>query len=251
MFSSLWHNFFFDPVYNGLIFFVDVVPGGDVGVAIILTTIVVKVVLLPFSLRAARTQLAMREIEPKMKEIKEKFKDKRQEQAQAMMALYKEAGVNPFASILLLFIQIPIIIALYLAVYRGGGVPLPEINIALLYSFIPSPETVDMLFVGLIDIAGKSLPLALLAGITQFIHTHLSLPKQTPRDKDAEPNFKDDFARSMQMQMRYVMPILIFFVAYTISAAIALYFLVSNLMSIGQEYIVRHQGLKPIETTKE
>jgi YidC/Oxa1 family membrane protein insertase len=251
MFSWTWHTFFFDPVYNALVFFVDVVPYGDVGVAIIFTTIVVRVILLPLSLKAARTQYVMREIEPKLKELKEKFKDKREEQARAMMELYRKSGVNPFSSILLLFIQIPIIIALYLSVYSGGGIRLPEINTALLYSFIPSPEMVSMIFLGIIDVAGRSLPLAALAGITQYIHTNLSLPKQQPRDKDAEPNFKDDFARSMQLQMRYVMPILIFVVAYTISAAIALYFLVSNIISIGQEYIVRHQGLKPPQSEKK
>ncbi len=244
MFSSLWHNFFFDPVYNSLIFFINTIPGGDVGVAIVLTTVLVKFILLPLSLKAARTQLAMREIEPEMKEIKEKFAEKREEQARRMMDLYKKAGVNPFSSILLLFGQIPIIIALYLSVYRGGGVPLPEINTVLLYSFIPSPETINMIFLGMIDIAAKSFPLAAIAGFTQYIHTNLSLPKHAPKDPDAEPNFKDDFARSMQLQMRYVMPLLIFVVAYTISAAVALYFAVSNTIAIGQEYLVRHKGLK-------
>lgn len=244
MFSFIWHTFFFDPVYNALVYFIDVVPGGDVGLAIVFTTILVKVILLPLSLKAARTQLIMREIEPKLREIKEKFKDKREEQARAMMNIYKEAGLNPFSSILLLLIQIPVVIALYLSVIRGGGVPLPDINLALLYSFVPAPETVSMIFFGFVDITARSLPLALLAGVTQFIHTHLSLPKAKPRDKDAEPNFKDDFARSMQLQMRYVMPILIFVVAYTISAAVALYFFVSNVMAIGQEYIVRAKGLK-------
>ncbi len=241
MFSYIWHSFFFDPVYNGLVFFIDVVPGGDVGIAIILITVLVKVLLLPLSLKAARTQRLMRELEPKLKEIKEKFKDKREEQARAMMDLYKEAGLNPFASILLIFIQIPIIIALYLAVYRGGGVPLPDINVDLLYAFIPSPETVNMMFVGLIDMAGKSLPLALLAGATQFVHAQLSFPKPEPKKEGAEASFKDDFARSMQMQMRYVMPLIITVVAYTISAAIGLYFVVSNLVAIAQEVLVKKE----------
>jgi membrane protein insertase Oxa1/YidC/SpoIIIJ len=78
----------------------------------------------------------------------------------------------------------------------------------------------------------------------------MSLPKPKPREKDAKPDFKEDFARSMNIQMRYVMPILITLVAYTISAAIALYFLVSNIMAIGQEYIVRRKGLKlPIKSS--
>lgn len=249
MFSTIWHVFFFDPIYNSLVFFIDVVRGGDVGLAIILTVILVKVVLLPLSLKAARTQLIMREIEPKIQEIKEKYKDKREEQALRMMQIFQEAKINPLSSIFLLLIQIPIVIALYLAVYSGGGIKLPEINTALLYSFIPVPENASMLFLGMLDIAAKSLPLALLAGITQYIHTALSLPKPTPRDPNKEPNFKDDLARSMHIQMRYVMPVLIFFVAYSISAAIALYFTVSNLMAIGQEYIVRKKGLK-IDTSK-
>ena len=242
--SFIWHTFFFDPIYNTLVFFVDIIPGGDIGLAIICTVVVVKTIILPISLKASRTQLAMREIEPQLAEIKEKFKDKRELMAVKTMELFKEAKVNPFSSILLLFIQIPIVIALYFSVYTGGGVALPAINTALLYSFIPTPESVTMTFLGFMDITAKSLVLALIAGITQYIHTNLSLPPSKPRDPKAEPNFKDDFARSMQLQMRYVMPILIFFVAYTISAAIALYFTVSNLMAIAQEYVVRHKGLK-------
>ena len=239
MFSTIWHTIFFDPIYNGLIFFIDTIPGGDVGLAIITLTIVVKVILLPLSLKAARTQFAMRQIEPKIKEIKEKFKKDREKLARAMMETYKEAGVNPFASIILLFVQIPIIIALYLSVFNGGGVRLPEINADILYSFVEVPTVVTMMFLGFVDIGARSLPLALLAGMTQFVHTRLSMPPLAPRKKDSEPNFKEDFGRSMQIQMRYGMPVIIFFVAYYISASIALYFLVSNLIAIAQEYVVR------------
>lgn len=244
MFSFIWHTFFFDPIYNSLVLFIDLIKNGDVGIAIILTVILVKIVLLPISLKAIRTQQIMQRMEPRMNEIKEKYKDNREEQARQTLALFQEHKVNPFSSILLLFIQIPIIIALYFAVYRGGGVPLPEINVALLYSFIPVPETVSMLFLGAMDITQKSLVLALLAAGTQYVHTQLSLPKLAPRDPSKEPSFKDDFNRSLQLQMRYMMPIIIFIAAYTISAAIALYFTVSNVMSILQEYLVRHKGLK-------
>ncbi len=239
MFSSIWHGVFFDPIYNGLIFILNHVPGGDVGVAIIILTVVIKLLLLPLSVRATKTQHAMRELEPKLAEIKEKHKDDREKLARETMGAYKEAGVNPFASILLILIQLPVIIALYLSVYRGGGVALPAINVDLLYSFVPTPETATMMFLGFMDIAARSFPLAFLAGVTQFYHTRLSLPPLAPKEKDAKPSFKDDFQRSMQMQMRYVMPIIIFFVAYTISAAIALYFLVSNLMAIAQEYFIK------------
>lgn len=244
MMSTLWHTVFFDPIYNCLVFFVDVVRGGDVGLAIICTVVLVKIIMLPLSLKAARTQLKMREIEPKLAEIKEKYKNQREVLSVKTMEVFSEAKINPFSSILLLFIQIPVVIALYLAVSKGGGVPLPDINTALLYPYVPTPETVTMIFLQFIDITAKSIPLAGIAAITQYIHTHLSMPALKPRDPNAEPNFKDDFARSMQIQMKYVMPILIFGVAYTISAAIALYFTVSNLMAIAQEYVVRMKGLK-------
>ncbi len=242
MFSYIWHTFFFDPVYNTLVFFIDVIPLGDVGLAIIATVVVVKVVLLPLSIKAAKTQKVMREIEPQLREIKEKYKDKREEQAQAMMALYREAGMNPFSMIFLLLIQIPIIIALYFSVYSGGGVALPEINTELLYRFIAAPDLVTMDFLGLIDITGKSLLLAALAGVTQFYQVKLTMPALPPKDSNATPDLKADFMRNMQLQMRYVMPVLIFVAAYVISAAIALYFLVSNLVGIAQElYIKRHR----------
>jgi len=242
MFSYIWHTFFFDPVYNGLVFFINVIPGGDVGLAIIATVVVVKTILLPLSIKAAKTQRIMREIEPKLKEIKEKFKDKREEQARAMMEIYKEAGMNPFASIFLIFLQIPIIIAIYFSVYSGGGIKLPEINTDILYSFAMIPDIVNMNFIGKIDITERSILLAALAGITQYFQVKIAMPKLAPKDPEAAPDFKADLMRNMQLQMRYVMPVIIFFVAYSISAAIALYFFVSNLMAIAQElYVKRHR----------
>ena len=177
--------------------------------------------------------------EDKLKEIKEKHKDDRQQQAQAMMEVYREAGMNPLASLALVFIQLPIIIALYFSVYSGGGIALPDINLEILYSFVSEPVAITMNFLGLIDITERSFWLALGAGVTQFIHVNLTMPTPPPREKDAAPNLKEDFMRNMHLQMKYVMPVLIGLIAYYISAAIALYFLVSNLVTIGQEYFVR------------
>lgn len=250
MWSTIWHTFFFDPVYNSLVFFIDIIPGGDVGLAIVATVVFIKLIILPLSIKVTKMQAVMRELEPKMKAIKEEITD-RQEQAQAMMTLYREEKINPFSSIFLLFLQFPIIIALYLSVMNGGGVPLPDINTALLYSFIPSPEVVSMFMFDVFDITARSLPLALLAGATQFLHVKLSMPTLAPKEPGAEPNFKDDFQRSMQMQMRYVMPLVIIFVAYTLSAAIALYFTVSNIMAVLQEYVVRRHRPTPIVKEQE
>jgi YidC/Oxa1 family membrane protein insertase len=239
MFNTIWHTFFFDPVYNTLVFFIDIFPGGDVGLAIIATVLLVKTVLLPISIKAVKTQKAMREIEPQLKEIKQKFKDDRQGQAEAMMAVYKDAGMNPLASIFLLFLQIPIVIALYFSVSSGGGVPLPAINVDLLYSFVAEPVAVTMIFLGLFDISQKSFLLALVAGVTQYIHISFTMPALPPRDPNAPPDMKEDFMRNMQTQMKYVMPVVVVGAAYVFSASIALYFVVSNLTMIAQEYFVK------------
>ena len=243
MWNYLWHTFFFDPVYNTLVFFLDIVPGHDVGLAIIFTTLVIKFILLPLSVKAFKTQAVMRELEPKLKEIKEKYKDKKEEQAKATLDLYRESKVNPFSSVGLILLQIPIIISLYFSVYSGaGGIALPEINSAILYSFVNQPNNASMLFLGIIDMAGKSLPLALLAGLTQFIQTRISFtnrPKKEPNKKGGKPDFKQDLQQSLQIQMRYVLPIIITIIAYTISSAIALYFVVSNLFSIVQDWYIK------------
>jgi YidC/Oxa1 family membrane protein insertase len=237
--TTFWHTFFFDPVYNALVFFIDILPNGDVGLAIIATVLLVKTILLPVSIKAVKTQKIMKEIEPKLKALREQHKDDKQAQSRAMMTVYQEAGMNPLASIFLIFLQIPIVIALYFAVSNGGGIPLPAINVDLLYSFVAEPIDVTMNFLGMIDMAGRSVMLALAAGVTQFIHVNLTMPKLAPKEEGAEPNLKEDFMRNMQTQMKYVMPVIITFVAYTISAAIALYFLVSNLTMIAQEYYVK------------
>jgi YidC/Oxa1 family membrane protein insertase len=239
MFSYIWHTFFFDPVYNLLTFFLDTVPGGDMGLALIATVIVIKVLLFPLSIKAVKTQRIVREIEPKIKAIKEEFKDDRQAQARAMMEVYKEAGMNPLASIMVLFIQLPIIFALGLIALRGSaGIKLPDINPDTLYSFIPMPDTVSMMFLGQFDTSAPSLALALAAGLTQFVSTSLALPKLAPKTEGVT-DFKEDFMRNMQLQMKYVMPVIMVFVAYAFSAAIALYFVVSNVAQIIQELLVR------------
>lgn len=242
MFSFIWHTFFFDPIYNALIFFVGHMPGGDVGLAIIATIVVVKVVLLPLAISAAKTQKVMRKIEPRLREMKEQYKDDKEAQAKEMMKIYQEEKLNPFASILLLFIQIPVVIALYFAVYNGGGIALPQINTDLLYDFVKVAVIPSMEFLGRFDITERSIVLALLAGIAQYFYTAQTLPKLPPRDKEKAPDFKEDFTRNMHLQMKYVMPVLITGIAFTLPAMIALYFFVSNLVSIILEfYVKRHR----------
>ena len=224
---------FYQPLYNGLVFLMDIIPGADAGIAVILLTILVKLILFPLSKRSIETQFSMRHFQPELDELKKKYASDREGYARATMAFYKEKHINPFSSFFLLLIQLPVIISLYYVFFRGG---LPEINEALRYAFIPSPE-VSMEFLGLIDIAGKSITLAALAGITQFFQFKLALPPPAPGTRDG--SFQGELMHGMHMQMKYVMPIVAAVVAYTISGAVALYWTTSNLFAIGQEIVVR------------
>ena len=234
--SWLFQNLLVEPLYNALVFLVDVLPGGDAGLAIVALTLVVKVILYPLSKKAIRTQVRMKEIEPKLREIKEKYKNDKQKQATATVALYKETGINPFSSFALIALQIPIILALYKIFVSSN---LPEINTAILYSFVAVPSHISTMFLGILDITSKSLVLAILAGVTQFFQARYSIPAMPPKKDGAVASFGDDFSRSMNMQMRYFFPIITFLITWSISGAVAVYWTTSNIFAIVQEILVR------------
>jgi len=200
--STLFNAVFYNPIYNALVALVTFIPGSDVGIAVILVTIVIRLLLLPFSLSAARTQRAMKSLEPKLKELKERNKDSKEKIALETLALYREAQVNPFASILMVFIQIPVLLALYFVFFYE---PLSTINTARLYAFTPIPSNASLEFLGLLSVAGKSVVLAILAGTTQFYQAHLAL-SGTMKPSSA-PGMQNDFQRIMGMQLKYVFPL--------------------------------------------
>mgnify|MGYP006295253963 CR=1 FL=1 len=248
MLGTVFNAIIFQPLYNGLIFLMDILPvWADAGVAVILFTVIIKLILFPLSRTSVSTQLKMKELQPKIQNLKERFKDDRQKQAEEMMKVYKEHNLNPFSGFLLILIQLPIIIALYWVFLRSG---LPEINTDLLYSFVPVPGQVDMNFLGLVNIADKSYILALLAAVTSFFQIRFSMPNLPESSSDTKRSFKDDLARSMRIQMKYVFPIVIFFVAYSISGAVALYWTTSNMFTIGQELVIRKQIREPHEKAR-
>ena len=245
MISSFFRAVFYQPLYNGLVFLTDVLPFIDAGIAVILFTILVKLVLFPLSKSAVSTQFKMRQLAPELEEIKDKYKEDRQEQARKTMELYKKNKINPFSSIILIFIQLPIIFSLYF-VFRAG---LTNINTNLLYSFVPTPENINVMFLGIFDVAGKSWILAIAAAVTNFFQIRFSMPKYVPKKlKDGEkPSFKDDLAKSMNLQMRYIFPFVVLFIAHSISSAIAIYWTTSNLFTIGQELVIRKTVKKKYE----
>lgn len=234
MISSIFHTVVYDPLYNALIWLVDVIPTHDVGLAIVALTILVRIIIFPLAHRAIKSQIAMKKLVPEVEALKKKYEKNSPEQAQAIFALYKERGVNPFAGIGIAFIQIPIVLALFW-IFTSGG--LPVIKDEILYSFVPHPEVVGMFFLGIVDMGAKhNLVLAVLTAVTQMAQARLSMGPRVGKTA-LEESMSADMARSMDFQMRYVLPLVIGFVAYSVVAAAPLYYVVSNIAMIVQEYL--------------
>ncbi len=241
----LFNLIFFQPLYNALVWFTDILPGGTIGWSVILLTVVVRLLLFPLQYRMTHTQRKLKELEPTLKELKTKHADDQKAQAEAMMALYREHGINPFSGVLLLIIQIPLLLALYW-VFRSGFNFKPE----LLYSFVPLPTTLSPLFLGFIDLTKRSIVLALLAGAAQYFQLQLALPptpKNTPTVND-KPSLSSDLAKNMSRQMRFTFPIMITIIGFGLPAAISLYWVTSNLFGVLHELIVRKRAQALVTT---
>lgn len=238
MLYNLWDTLLYKPLVNILAFLVSVIPGGDVGLAVVILTILVKVLLFPLSQASIESQAKINKLSPEIAKIKKSGKTK-EEQAKMTFDLYKQNKTNPFSGCLLVLIQIPIIFALYYAFLKGMN-----FDPARLYSFVTPPNNINMLFLGILDIGGKSLVLALCAGITQYFQASL-MPKPQI-DTTEVGTFQDSFTKSMQMQMKYVFPFLIAFIAYSVSGAVALYWVVNNLFSIAQQLYSNNKNKKDL-----
>jgi len=235
---SFFHTVLYTPIYNLLMFLTDILPGQDIGLAVVAATLIVKVILMPLSFAALRTQRAIKAIEPEMKRVREELKDDKEGQAREMFALYKKYGVNPFAGIVTLLIQLPIVISLY---WVFNNKALLTVDTAILYSFVPAPLAISPLFLGIFAVTGASITLAALAALTQFVYGFYAIPVPEKSTKPAGTDMQADFGRALAMQMRFVLPIFIGIAAYYTSVAIALYFITSNLVGVLQEFIIRRK----------
>ncbi|MEZ4103070.1 MAG: YidC/Oxa1 family membrane protein insertase [Candidatus Paceibacterota bacterium] len=236
----MFTKIFYEPIYNALVFLVDIIPGGDIGLAIILLTLIIKFILLPLHRKAIVSQIKLKQIEPKINEIKEKYTDK-QEQAAKTFELYKQEKINPLSGCLPILIQLPIIFALYRVFLNGFDFSSAE----HLYSFVKSPESVNINFLGVFDLSVKNLFLAVLAGITQFFQIDLAV-KRNPQVKN-DGSMQANISGMMSKQMRLIMPVFVGFISYQISGAIALYWSVNNIFTTVQEIVINKKMAKKKE----
>lgn len=238
MIKEFFSTVVYNPLYNLLAFSVGVMPGHSVFLAVVGVTILVKAILLPFAHKSAKTQKSLRQIEPEIKKLKEKHKGNQEAQSLAVMNLYKEHGVNPFSGCLLAFIQIPVIFGLYYVFWKG--LALGVFDPKLLYSFVPNPATIDFSVWSLLDLREHSVFLAALAALSQYFQMALAMPPVA--DVEGEKSFSNEFKKSLNTQMRYVLPFIIGFVSYGFPAVVPLYWITSNLFSIAHELWVRKES---------
>ena len=221
------------PLLNLMVFLYGTVGFADLGISIILMTILVRLALMPLSLRTARAQRAMAKLGPELERIKERHKGDNAAQSEAVMQLYKQHNINPLSGCLPLFIQIPLLLGLYRVFIR---IISPQ-ALALLYSFVPHPGSINHLMLGLLDIAMPSRILAVIAGVLQF-----GLGRITMVATQGGPAA----AAAMNRQMMYLLPAIIIVIGWSLPAGLSLYWGVTTLFSIGEQlYIRRTSGILP------
>jgi YidC/Oxa1 family membrane protein insertase len=245
MFTNFYNAVFYHPIFNLLIGLYDYIPGRDIGLAIILLTILVKLAMWPLQASALRSQKALTDIQPKIEELKKRYPEKSQQEelAKEMMALYSREKVNPAASCLPLLIQLPVFIALYHALSAG----LKSGGFEALYPFIPNPGTITPTMFGLLDLAAPNYVLAILAGAMQYFQAKMMVTRQQPK---GVPGGKDEqMLATMNKQMVYMMPALTVFIGWTLPGGLSLYWFVMSGLTVLQQFFFfkKHPALK-VET---
>ena len=242
MFESLINFFYiilYQPLFNCLVVLYDYVSWRDFGIAIIFLTLIIRVLLYPTSVKAVVSQRSLQKLQPQISELQKKYKNDKERQAKEILDLYKKEKINPFSGLLLALIQLPILLALY-RVFWGGLNPEQLVG---LYKFVLNPGHINPLFIHLIDLSKPSIIFAILAGLTQYFQTKMLLPPspQTSNNQSKEA----DISMVMQKQMVYFMPVFTVIILISLPSALGLYWTISGLFSIIQQYFIFNKHGKP------
>jgi YidC/Oxa1 family membrane protein insertase len=230
MIGNLFFKILYQPFFNALIYLYQNFSFGDLGVAIILLTLIIRIILFPLFYKGAKDQSIMQRIAPKIKEIQNNHKNNKELQAQALMALYKEHKVNPFSGFLLLIVQLPILWALYRVFLNEFSTD----SFGALYSFISAPESMNENFLGLFDLASRSAVIALIAGFLQYLQGKISLIKSSKPLAEQSP------MERMGRQMMFMGPIMTFVILYffNLPSAVGVYWMTTAAFSLVQQVVI-------------
>jgi YidC/Oxa1 family membrane protein insertase len=228
MIGHFFNLILIQPLLNVLIWLYNIIPGHDLGLAIIALTVLIRLLLFPSFQKSLRSQKELQQIQPKLDALREKYKDDKEAQTKAILEFYKEHKVNPFSSCLPLLVQLPILLALYRVFLSGlkGDVA------SELYKFVANPGPIHTNFLGLVELSKSNYVFAFLAGIFQFIQSKMITPKP------AAGVTQDKTASLMTAQLTYFMPVVTVLIALRLPAALSLYWVVTTLFAIGQQYYI-------------
>ncbi|OGD39807.1 hypothetical protein A2833_01720, partial [Candidatus Azambacteria bacterium RIFCSPHIGHO2_01_FULL_44_55] len=222
------------------VFFYNVIPTHDVGLAIIALTVVIRLILWPLGQKGIKSQAALAKIQPEIEEIKKKYQGNKEGQAKALMELYSKNGINPLSGCLPIIIQIPVLIALWQVFLSGAKLE----TISGLYSFVAAPSNIQPVFLGLFDLTQRSVILAIVAGALQYFQAKMMMPTfaKASVNKPASAAGAPDFGQMMSKQMLYFAPILTIVISWSLPAALPLYWIVTTLATLAQQYWIKKRS---------
>ena len=235
----IWFTIILQPLYNILIVFYKYL-GSDIGIAIIALTILIRMIFWPLQGKALRSTREQQAIQPEIEKIKEKYKSNPQKQSQEILTLFRTHKVSPLSGCLPVLIQFPILIGLYSIFVRG----LKTETFSWLYSFIKAPTSLNTYFFHWVDLAQpEKIFFPILAGLTQFILawlTNIQMKQFQAKKKDPS---KPDFTSMFSKQMLYIFPIMIVFISMKLPAALSLYWIITNIFMIVQQYLINKSNI--------
>ena len=242
IFTEAFNIVLYQPLFNILILLYEYFPGHDFGIAIIVLTCIIRLLLYPLMAQNIRNQRALTAMQPKLKDIQERFKDDQEKQAREILNLYKEHEISPFSAFVPLLIQLPLLLALF-SVFQKGLVP---DNLTGLYSFVPHPGEINYTFLGILSLGAASVWLAVIAAILQFIQFKtLNVAPATKQEKK-KADKADYISNLTQRQMPYFLSGFTFIILLKLPAALGLYWITTSMFSIIQQYMLqRHDKSKP------
>lgn len=273
----MFNTFIVDPIFNLLVIIYALIPGHNFGLSIILFTILVRLLMWPLVKKQLHQAKAMRELQPELKRIKAAAKGDRQKESMMMMELYKEKEINPFASLGLVIVQIPIFIGLYSALKHI--VSDPNAIVTNSYSFVQNLSWVKQLgsniqlfdssLFGIVDLTRAAIEksggiywpamiIVIASAVIQYFQSKQLMP--SPKEKKSLRSIlrdanagkqadQSDVQASMGRFTSFLLPIFIFFVTVNIASALSLYWLTSGLVAFIQQAKVLGQDQAEMTTT--
>jgi YidC/Oxa1 family membrane protein insertase len=228
--GDIFFTILYQPLYNLLVILFNLIPGGGLGLAIIIMTILIKGILFPLTYKSMKSQKDMQEIQPKIAEIKAKYKDDKEMQAKELMSVYKNNKVNPFASCLPTIAQLIIFITLYQVLRNGLG----TIDAANLYSFVYNPGEMGHWFLG-IDLGKISVPLAVISAIAQYFQAKQMVGNRPPKEvRQTSAAMDEDMTATMNRMTVIMLPLMTLVIGVTtLPGGLTLYILISTIVTFG------------------